>query len=534
MILIRHILREHIAPFFYSLIIITGLFLVDFVVQILDSILTKGLPWRVVLELFFLNAAWMLALSVPMSVLVASLMAFGRMSADGEIDAMRSSGLHPAKMLFPGLFMGTVLAVFLVWFNDQVLPKANFRAASLREDISRKRPAVFLQPKTMIQDFDGFRIWIGGADQKTDSLYDLSIIQLDRMVGNPPTLIQANQGTVSMDSAQDAWIFSLRNGQTHTPDRDKPQNYLAIRFSELEVVVPNIDSRLHRTEKSYRGDREMTIVEMLESRWEARQRETSLVGDHSARIFSDVQWVQGLLELDSITAAGGSIAKTDSASPEADSVKSGAATGKIHPKAKGNGQKSVSKHHPDSAVFVNDPNAQRAYRRPRNNDRKPLEAELSSAGPGRFLGPDTAHPQAAAHTLKSLAAARKAETQSATEQIRWERNEQNRYKVEIHKKFSIPVACILFVLIGAPLGILARSGGVGTGAAYSITFFVLYWAGLIGGEALADRGKVDGGIAMWTPDAFLLVVGVILVSRMGRQSDFFARLQRLFQKGARA
>ncbi|MEK7393243.1 MAG: LptF/LptG family permease, partial [Fibrobacterota bacterium] len=103
MILIRHILREHIAPFIYSLVVITGLFLVDFVVQILDSILTKGLAWRVVIELFILNAAWMLALSVPMSVLVASLMAFGRMSADGEIDAMRAAGLHPAKMLLPGL-----------------------------------------------------------------------------------------------------------------------------------------------------------------------------------------------------------------------------------------------------------------------------------------------------------------------------------------------------------------------------------------------------------------------------------------------
>ncbi|QQS04061.1 MAG: LptF/LptG family permease [Fibrobacterota bacterium] len=527
MILIRHILREHIAPFFYSLIIITGLFLVDFVVQILDSILTKGLPWRVVLELFFLNAAWMLALSVPMSVLVASLMAFGRMSADGEIDAMRSSGLHPAKMLLPGLFMGAVLAVFLVWFNDQILPKANFRAASLREDISRKRPAVLLQPKTMIQDFDGFRIWIGRSDEKTDSLFDLSIVQLDRMVGNPPTLIQADQGTVRMDSALDAWVFSLRNGQTHTPDRDKPQNYLAIRFLELEVVVPNIDSRLHRTEKSYRGDREMAIVEMLESRWEARQREMSLITDHSNRIFSDVQWVQGLLELDSTTAAGGAIAKPDS-------VKQGSDTGKTPAKAGKGWLKKPANQITDSAVRANDPNAQRAYRRRRDTAHRSVEAVMSSAGPGRFLGPDTAHPQAAAHTVKSLASARKAETQSAQEQIRWERNEQNRYKVEIHKKFSIPVACILFVLIGAPLGILARSGGVGTGAAYSITFFVLYWAGLIGGEALADRGKVDGGVAMWAPDAFLLIVGSILVSRMGRQSDFFARIQRLFQKGGRA
>lgn len=516
MILIRHILREHIAPFIYSLIIITGLFLVDFVVQILDSILTKGLPWRVVLELFFLNAAWMLALSVPMSVLVASLMAFGRMSADGEIDAMRSSGLHPAKMLLPGLFMGTILAVFLVWFNDQVLPKANYRAASLREDISRKRPAVLLQPKTMIQDFDGFRIWIGGADEKTDSLHDLSIIQLDRMVGNPPTLIQADKGTVRMDSASDSWIFSLRDGQTHTPDRDKPLNYLAIRFRELEVVVPNVDSRLHRTEKSYRGDREMTIEEMLESRWEARQREMSLTSDHSTRIFSDVQWVQGLLELDSTTAAGGLPPKSDSGNLAQDS-------GKKDPRPI-----MATRVHPVKE------SAKASVRKKLDSSRTRPDAQLSTAGPGRFLGPDTASPQLAAQNVKSLASARKAETQSALEQIRWERNEQNRYKVEIHKKFSIPMACILFVLIGAPLGILARSGGVGTGAAYSITFFVLYWAGLIGGEALADRGKIDGGLAMWAPDAFLLVVGGLLVSRMGRQSDFFARLQRLFQKGARS
>ncbi|HOX53409.1 MAG TPA: LptF/LptG family permease, partial [Fibrobacteria bacterium] len=402
MILIRHILREHIAPFLYSLIIITGLFLVDFVVQILDSILTKGLPWRVVLELFFLNAAWMLALSVPMSVLVASLMAFGRMSADGEIDAMRSSGLHPAKMLLPGLFMGTILAVFLVWFNDQVLPKANYRAASLREDISRKRPAVFLQPKTMIQDFDGFRIWIGSSDEKSDSLHDISIIQLDRMVGNPPTLIQADHGTVRMDSASDSWVFSLREGQTHTPDRDKPMNHLTIRFSELEVLVPNVDSRLHRTEKSYRGDREMTIEEMLENRWEARQREMALLTDHSGRIFSDVQWIQGLLELDSTTAAGGSPAKSDSVKASSDSLASAGKKVSATPSRPPQSIQRASRKSRDTGS--------QARRKGGDSLRRPADAVLSGGGgPGRFLGPDTAHPQVAAQSVKSLAAARKAE-----------------------------------------------------------------------------------------------------------------------------
>ena len=488
MILTRHILREHIAPFVYALVVITGLFLVDFVVQILDSILTKGLPWKVVLELFFLNAAWMLALSIPMSVLVASLMAFGRMSADGEIDAMRSAGMHPAKMLLPGLFFGGVMAVFLVWFNDRVLPQANFKAASLREDISRKRPAVLLQPRTMIQDFEGFRIWIGSSDPKTDSLRDLTIFQLDRQNGGAPTLIAARAGKVRMDSTHDAWIFSLRDGQTHTPDRDKPANYLDIRFSELDVDVPNVDSRLHRTDKGYRGDREMPIEEMSVQKREAENREKTLVKDHSERVFSDVRWIQSMLELDSASRAR----------PNDTTLRAAVAP----------------ENHPSPSM----PTHGLAGSKPALHS---TEAGLSGVGAGRFLDADTGSPLPAARTVHSLATSRLSEAKIALEQIQWERNEANRYLLEIHKKFSIPAACILFVLIGTPLGILARSGGVGTGASYSLTFFVLYWAGLIGGESLADRGRINGAVAMWTPDILLLVVGSFLVSRMGRQSQFF-------------
>jgi lipopolysaccharide export system permease protein len=149
------------------------------------------------------------------------------------------------------------------------------------------------------------------------------------------------------------------------------------------------------------------------------------------------------------------------------------------------------------------------------------DAALSGAGAGHFNLTDTGSPLPAARSVQTLAASRLSETKIALEQIQWERNESNRYLLEIHKKFSIPAACILFVLIGTPLGILARSGGVGTGASYSLTFFVMYWAGLIGGESLADRGRVNGAVAMWAPDVLLLLIGTVLVSRMGRQSQFF-------------
>ncbi len=67
----------------------------------------------------------------------------------------------------------------------------------------------------------------------------------------------------------------------------------------------------------------------------------------------------------------------------------------------------------------------------------------------------------------------------------------DQYLVEINKKYSIPVACLVFVLVGVPLGIMSRRGGFGVAATLSLGFFVLYWACLIGGEKLADRDIVQ-------------------------------------------
>jgi lipopolysaccharide export system permease protein len=97
-----------------------------------------------------------------------------------------------------------------------------------------------------------------------------------------------------------------------------------------------------------------------------------------------------------------------------------------------------------------------------------------------------------------------------------------RYLVEIHKKYSIPVACFVFVLIGAPLGIKARTGGLGAGTAYSIAFFVLYWACLIGGETLADKLIITPFVAMWLPNVIVGGLGVLLLMRIVRETTFFS------------
>ncbi|HEX9750307.1 MAG TPA: LptF/LptG family permease [candidate division Zixibacteria bacterium] len=94
------------------------------------------------------------------------------------------------------------------------------------------------------------------------------------------------------------------------------------------------------------------------------------------------------------------------------------------------------------------------------------------------------------------------------------RNQQrliDQYCIEIYKKYSIPAACVAFALIGVPLGVRTRRGGIGSGLGISLGLFLLYWAFLIGGEDLADRGIITPFVAMWTADIFIALVGVWLL-----------------------
>ncbi|HQB65227.1 MAG TPA: LptF/LptG family permease, partial [Fibrobacteraceae bacterium] len=123
MILVRYVLKEHIAPFMAALFVITFLFVVDFLVNILDSVLSKGLPMGTVLEIFVLNLAWMLSLSIPMAVLVACLMAFGRLSGDHEITAVKAAGVAPLSLMRPVMLVASLLSLLLILFNNWVLPE---------------------------------------------------------------------------------------------------------------------------------------------------------------------------------------------------------------------------------------------------------------------------------------------------------------------------------------------------------------------------------------------------------------------------
>ncbi len=110
-------------------------------------------------------------------------------------------------------------------------------------------------------------------------------------------------------------------------------------------------------------------------------------------------------------------------------------------------------------------------------------------------------------------------SESRVTQHRWQVQYLNvyQYQVEIYKKHSIAFACLVFVLLGVPLAIRFPQGGVGMVIAMSLGIFFFYWVGLIVGERFADRGQLHPWFAMWAPNLLLLIPGVYLATRMGRQ-----------------
>ncbi len=130
-----------------------------------------------------------------------------------------------------------------------------------------------------------------------------------------------------------------------------------------------------------------------------------------------------------------------------------------------------------------------------------------------------------------------AQSSIRTQLLRLESNKKtiNRYEVEIHKKYALPFACIVFILIGAPLGTMLRKGGFGVAGGVSLFFFLVYWAFLIAGEKLADRGMLSPFLGMWAANFVLLLLGIYLTyksatERIALDFSFFTKFFKKFSK----
>jgi lipopolysaccharide export system permease protein len=259
-ILWRYVLKELFWPFLFGVGISTFVLIMDAILDIMNLIITKGISVWVVLEFFGLSLAWMLALSVPMGMLVAALMGYGRLSADNEIVAAKACGISMPTLIMPGLLMGLVLAIALSWFNDKVLPNANHRARLLMTDITRKKPTWSLEENVFLDYFDGYHILVKKVNNKTSEIRDITIFE--HKDPKTPRTILAKSGDIKFTPDGSRLIMNLHDGEIHEPDPDNPERYRRTEFRKQTIALEGASSELQRSTSESRGDREMSVAMM--------------------------------------------------------------------------------------------------------------------------------------------------------------------------------------------------------------------------------------------------------------------------------
>jgi lipopolysaccharide export system permease protein len=442
-ILTRYLLRAHLGPFLFSLSVLTGLLLVNTVAKRFEDLAGKGLGIGVIAEVFALSVPFTLALTLPMSVLVAVLYAFSQFTTDNEITALKASGVSLLRLSAPLFVVALIMTGGMLYFNDQILAASNHRLKNLLVDIARKTPTLELKEQVINEiRTEGVqaRYFMQPAriDAATNRLYDVVIYDLSS--SERERTIYADSGWMAFNVARTDLFLTLYDGWIHERDTNEPNRFNRVFFQEQLIRIPEVGNQLERMGGSNRGDREMTVGMLAAEVTRRREELAELKGRARQDLLAAVRTALGEEVVDTTTAA------------------------------------------------AMDSGAQRVGR-------------------------------AAAHTLEADARRMTIQLESARQRAQHLQAGINEYSVEYHKKFAIPFACIVFVLLGAPLAVRFPRGGVGMVIALSLVIFAIYWSGLTGGEQLGDKGYIHPFLGMWAVNIIFLGFGLFALAKFGREAS---------------
>jgi len=406
-ILKSYILKEHIPPFLISLMVVTFVLLSDKIIDLLKTIIEKKLPLSTVIELFALSLPYMLALSIPMAVLVATILAFGRMSVDREIIAIKSSGVNVYAMIGPLLVAAVMLTGLMVYFNHWFLPNTNHKLKNLMLEIAYYKPMTIIE-ENKYTNFMNYTVFCKG---NSDSLLT-DVLIYDRSQSKFPRIVYAKTGNVvQMDNGNSLQII-LNNGEMHERNEREPGKYQKTSFSQYIINVRDLGNNTDFFETGYRSDREMTYPQLKAS-----------IKDYKQELVLKSKEIQGL----------------------------------------------------DNRLGLN---SFKEYGYLKDVELRRLQS------------------------MKQISSSRVDELKDTIGSM----------EVELHKKFAISFAIIIFILIGIPLGLMTRTSGIGMAFSVSSVIFLVYYVALNSGEQLADKGMMPAFIAMWLSNIVFFVLAILLIN----------------------
>jgi len=474
----RYLLRQHVAPLGFALAALTSLMLIQQIAKQLSSLLGKGLPTSVIIEVFLLSVPFIVAVTLPMAVLVAVLHVFTRLAGDNEITALQAGGVSVGRVIAPALTGAAGIALLSFLWNDQLLPRTNHQLRTLQMDIQRKKPSLALKEQVINEVVAGqFFLRAARIDGSSNKLKDVTIYDLAD--AERRRIITADSGRMAYSAGGRDLYLTLQDGDIEEVSRADPTQFNRTFFSTNRMRVAGVANTFQpTTTDTYKSDREMSTCEMQEAVESARRDVESATGDARLVVDNDLRRLAGLAPLPprALAAAGG-----------------GRALRRL-------------------AAWLLPAEAGAQTPRPAQRPTPPHPGPRPLA-PSTGRAPPFTPPYVAAGLITPGAGT------GEEQRLRAARERAAAYEVEIQKKYAIALACLVFALVGAPIALRFQRGGVGLVLGVSVAVFTVYYIGLIGGEELGDRLILSPFFAMWTPNLIFATAGLFGLWRIRKPGN---------------
>ncbi len=506
--------------------IVLFLLLMQFLWRYIDELVGKGLDISVIGELLLYASAGLVPLALPLAILLSSLMTFGNMGEYFELTAIKASGISLRRIMKPIVILVIFITIGSFLFSNNVLPVTNLKMKSLISDVRRQRPEVSIIEGAFYNGLGNYSIRVNKKDPVANILYGLQIYDHSAGKGNIIVTI-ADSGRMKMTADKRNMIIVLWNGHRYEEvienrrRRDRRYPHQTLKFKEQQIIIEISGFELSRSDESiFKNAYQMLNVQQLQRAVDSFERNLNL----RTRSFHVSMVNRSLFRSNSeilnnmnIAASYGS--KEDHSPPDITTREEADSTAK---------RVSVKPEHESMDFAARKAEARKMAIMKRadleRSDQQPIadtsKQVISQPSPRKLKEVNNFDTLVASFTAKDrlelIKSANRSVTQrhfqiaSAASTNDIETRLLRRHEIELHRKFTLSMACLIFLFIGAPLGAIIRKGGLGLPTVISTLLFILYYIISLTGEKFVRESILTAYQGMWLSSFILVIAGVFL------------------------
>ena len=434
----------------------------QFLWRYVDDLVGKGLTLDVLGQFFWHVSVYLVPTSLPLAVLLASLITFGNMGENLELLSMKAAGVPLVRVMRPILLLIIPLSAFVFYFQNEISTNAQKQLRALLVSIKIAQPAVEI-PEGVFYNMRDFNLYVVKKNAQTGMLYNTIIYKMDQGFDRAQ-IVLADSAKIEMTADKMHMILTLWSGE---------------QFQNLKTEDVNVFKS-----ESVPYDRETFMYKQLLIDFDANFNQ--IEANELAFLPQAKNWSALANFIDSMNL------QIDSAALASSSDYAGRAL----PTTKAFTRK-------DSLATL------RALSRVKLNFDS-LVAKIPKEKMERARN-------RTASTLQSFSTEMTWRNEAVEDQEYFVR----KHEVEWHQRITLALACLLFFFVGAPLGAIIRKGGLGMPTIISVGIFILYYIINTSGMKMARDGSINMVVGMWMSTFILTPAGAYLTFMANRDSVVF-------------